>query len=221
MKSLNFAESCIGDAGIAALVDNWPEDSKLERLDLRNSQISTGGVQRLMTALPNRRAMKILILTGNGFGFDEVEMIGIHLTNLKIREIHMGEVTMVDKVRRIRVMDRWLQGIKANHFLQTIYMHGNEDFRLEFMDGIDFYAKLNKYGRYLLPIANDVPPALWCLIFAKSRTERDFTREYSASMIFYFLVEQPHLVNERKRRKRRTVQATIVRRSARLRCNKG
>jgi hypothetical protein len=221
MKSLNFAESRIGDAGIAALVDNWPEDSKLELLDLRSNQITTDGVQRLMTALPNHRAMKTLNLMGNGFGFEEVEMIANHLPNLKIREFLIGDVSMVDKVRRIHVMDRWLEGIKANHFLQTIYMHGNEDFRLEFMDEIDFYTKLNKYGRYLLPIANDVPPALWSLIFAKSRTERDFTREYSASIIFYFLVEQPHLVNERKRRKRRTAQLPLSRRSARLRSNKG
>jgi hypothetical protein len=223
MTSLNLADCHIGDAGIASFVENWPEDSRLELLDLQGNQINTTvGVQGLMTALPNRRAMKTLNLTGNGFGFREVEMIGNCLPNLKIREIHMGEVMFdVDEMRRIRVMDRWLQGIKANHFLQTIYMHGNRNFRLEFMDGIDFYTKLNEYGRYLLPIANDVPPALWCLIFAKSRTERDFTREYSPSIIFYFLVELPHLVNERKGRKRRTALPPIARRSARLRSNKG
>jgi hypothetical protein len=217
MKSLNLADNHIGDADIASFVENWPEDSKLELLDLRSNQITTDGVQRLMTALPNHRAMKILILTGNGFGFDEVETIGIHLSNLKIREIYIGEVTMVDEMRRIRVMDRWLEGIKANYFLQTIAIYGNRIIRLEFMDEITFYTMLNRYGRYLLPIANDVPPSLWCLIFAKARIKREF----NLSMIFYFLVEQPHLVNERKRRKRRTVQATIVRRSARLRCNKG
>jgi hypothetical protein len=213
MTTLNLAENHIGDAGIAALVEFWPEDSRLEVLDLRGNQIATGGVQQLMTALPNRRAMKTLILLRNGFGFDEVEMIGIHLPNLKIREICIGEVSMLNGVTRTRVMHSWLRGIQDNHFLQTIFMTRNRNFRLELMDEIVFYTKLNKYGRYLRSIANDVPPALWCLIFAKARIERDF----NLSMIFYFLVEQPHLVNERKRRKRRTVQPTIVRRSARLR----
>jgi Ran GTPase-activating protein (RanGAP) involved in mRNA processing and transport len=129
MKSLNLADNHIGDADIASFVENWPEDSRLELLDLQGNQINTTvGVQGLMTALPNRRAMKTLNLTGNGFGFREVEMIGNCLPNLKIREIHMGEVMFdVDEMRRIRVMDRWLQGIKANHFLQTIYMHGNRN----------------------------------------------------------------------------------------------
>jgi hypothetical protein len=144
-------------------------------------------------------------------------MIGIHLPNLKISEIYIGEVFIDDEMRRIRVMDRWLQGIKANHFLQTIFMVRNRSIRLELMDEIDFYTKLNKYGRYLLPIANDVPPTLWCLIFAKARTEREF----NLSMIFYFLVQLPHLVNERKRRKRRTDQPPITGRNARLRCKKG
>jgi hypothetical protein len=215
MKSLNLAESRIGDAGVAALVDNWPEDSKLDRLDLRNSQISTVGVQRLMTALPNRRTLKTLNLMGNGFGFEEVEMIANHLPNLKIREFYIGDVSMVEEMRRTRVMDSWVRGIQANYFLQTVFINRNRNLLLEFMDEIYVYTKLNKYGRYLLPIANDVPPALWCLIFAKSRTERDSFREYSASIIFYFLVEQPHLVNERKRRKRRTAQPPIARRSAR------
>ncbi len=218
MTSLNVIDCHIGDAGVASLVENWPEDSKLEQLDLRaNHVITTRGVQRLMTALPNRRALKALNIMGNCFHFDVVEMIGIHLPNLKISEIYIGEVFIDDEMRRIRVMDRWLQGIKANHFLQTIFMVRNRSIRLELMDEIDFYTKLNKYGRYLLPIANDVPPTLWCLIFAKARTEREF----NLSMIFYFLVQLPHLVNERKRRKRRTDQPPITGRNARLRCKKG
>jgi hypothetical protein len=219
MTRLSVIDCHIGDAGVASFVENWPEDSKLEQLDLRaNHVISTRGVHRLMTALPNRRALKTLNIMGNCFGFREVEMIGNYLPNLKIREIYVGDVMFeVDEMRRIRVMDRWLQGIKANHFLQTIYMVRNRSIRLELMDEIDFYTKLNKYGRYLLPIANDVPPALWCLIFAKARIEREF----NLSIIYYFLVELPHLVNERKRRKRRTDQPPITGRNARLRSKTG
>ncbi len=215
MKTLNVADNRIGDDSIAVFVENWPEDSKLELLDLDFNLISTVGVQRLMTALPNRRAMKTLILTSNAFGFDGVGMIGNHLPSLRLKYIHLGEMSISNEVERTRAMQTWLRGIKANYFLQNydVQCHGRP--RLEIEHEISFYTKLNQYGRHLLTIANDVPPTLWCLIFAKARIDRAF----SLSIMFLSLVEQPHLVNERRSRKRETLQPTATR-SARLRMEK-
>ncbi len=212
MKALKFEGNLIGDAGISAIVENWPEDSKLKSLDLSYNSITFVGLERLMTALPTRRAMKTLILRGNSIGFEEVEMIGNQLPNLRLREIVIDQVSMDVQVARIRAMQSLLRGIKANCFLQLLDMTCRRVPRLELGHEITFYTKLNKYGRHLLSIANDVPPTLWCLIFAEARIEREF----SLSIIFYFLVEQPHLVNAHKIRKRRTKHRAI-RRSARLR----
>ncbi len=215
MKTLNVADNRIGDNSIAAFVDNWPEDSELEVLDLGYNLITSDGLQRLMTALPNRRAMKTLNLMRNAFGCDGVEIIGNHLPNLNLREIMIGEVSMVDQAARTQAMNSCLRGIHANYFLRHLDIRGYSLPQLEFKDEITLFTELNKYGRRLL-IADNVPPALWCLILAKARIEREF----SLSMIFYFLVEQPPLVNERqggKRRKRQTTAEPTKRRSARLR----
>jgi hypothetical protein len=218
MKTLDLADNRIREAGITEFVENWPEDSKLELLNLAGNVITSDGLRPLMTALPNRRAMKTLNLMRNAFGCDGVEIIGNHLPNLNIREIMIGGVSMVDQAARTRAMNSCLRGIRANYFLQHLDIRGysrDSLLQLEFKDEITLFTKLNQYGRSLL-IADDVPLTLWCLIFAKARYEREF----SLSIMFYFLVEQPHLVNERqggKRRKRQTTAQPTKRRSARLR----
>ncbi len=219
MTTLNLADNRIGDDSIAAFVENWPEDSKLELLDLRDNLITTVGLERLMTALPNRHAMKTLMLRSNAFGFDGVEMIGNHLPNLRLKDFRLGGTSILSsQVTRTRAMHSLLRGIKANYFLQNLDIQYYSFPRLELTHEITFYTKLNLYGRHLLTLANDVPPALWCLLFAKARIDREFS---PVSIIFYFLVEQPHLVNERKGRKRRKRQTSHpTRRSARLRIEK-
>jgi hypothetical protein len=217
MTTLNLAGNLIGDVGIAAFVENWPEDSNLESLDVSRNSMTSGGLQQLMAALPNRRSMKILNLSRNKFGSDGLEMIGNHLPNLRLQEMDLRNLSMSNPVASTRAMQSLVRGIKDNYFLEHLDIDCSRVLEHE----INFYTKLNKSGRHLL-IANDVPPTLWCSIFAKYRIERD---EFSLSMIFYFLVEQPLLVNERqggKRRKRRTTNTQPTKRcSARLRTSKG
>ncbi len=212
MEKLNLFDNNIGNFGVAAFVENWPEDSKLELFNLGRNRIGPDGLQQLMTALSNRHALKTLVLEENSFDCDGVEIIGNHLPYLRLREIVLGEVLMYDAEARTRAMHSWLRGIKTNYLLQRLTLNCSFP-PLEFMHEIVFYTKLNKFGRHLLRIANDVPAALWCLIFAKS----GIGNEFRAGIVFHLLMEQPHLVQPLKIRKRRPTQPTIPRRSARLR----
>jgi hypothetical protein len=213
MRKLDLFHNSIGDAGIAALVENWPADSRLELLNLGQNSIGLDGLQQLMTTLANRHALKTLILENNSFGCYRVQIIGNHLPDLRLREMVLGHFYIFgdeSMTRVLHALHSWLRAIKPSYFLQCLDLSWPHP--LELTHEINFYVKLNERGRYLL-VANDVPPALWCLIFAKCRTEGDYYCECSSSILFYFLLEQPHLVREHRRSKRRPPQPTLARRN--------
>jgi hypothetical protein len=220
MQKLNLFHNSIGNAGIAAFVENWPADSRLELFNLGQNSVGLDGLQQLMTTLANRHALKTLILEINSFGCNGVQIIGNHLPDLRLREIVLGHFYIFgDKstTRALHALHTWLRAIKPSHFLQRLDLRWPHP--LELMHEINFYVKLNKWGRYLL-VTNDVPPALWCLIFAKCRTKDVYYRESSPSILFYFLLEQPHLVREHRRSKRRPAQLTMAGDNALLRFKK-
>jgi hypothetical protein len=130
-----------------------------------------------------------LILHRNKF---DCEIVGNHLPYLRLQEIELGHLRFYNQMTSTRTMQSFLRGIKSNYSIHDLSMCCLSDppILVECELEITLYTKLNMYGRYLLRIASDVPPALWCLIFAKCRIESEFGH----SIVFYFLVEQPHLV---------------------------
>jgi hypothetical protein len=90
----------------------------------------------------------------------------------------------------------FLEGLKVALQLRKLDIAEEAIFQQEHANEISFYVGLIRHGRYLLATNHGLTSTVWCHILGKCQGPHE------SSIIFYFLREQPSLVQPRRGRKR-------------------
>jgi hypothetical protein len=191
VTSLLLQNNEIGDSGVIAFFGNWQDDSILESLALPFNRIGPVGAERIVTALTNSCAMASVNLSNNPVGDDGLRRIGELLLDVRLRTLNLSWYyhSSDDKAANQRAGQSLLRGMQNNYALVDLTLDGHFNYRGEVRVAIRFYEDLNASGRNMMLIA-DLPPTVWCHILALCKQKSN-----AISIIFYFLTEQPHLVN--------------------------
>jgi hypothetical protein len=84
LLTLELFNCKIDDRAVGLLVTHWHPDSRISRLYLESSQFGPAGVQLLLQAAREHRALRKLRLSGNGqIGLEGLRLIGNFLPNLQ------------------------------------------------------------------------------------------------------------------------------------------
>jgi hypothetical protein len=164
--------------------------------DLEARNIRAIGAEALMMAVANHPSLVELDLSRSAdVAFMGLEMIGLHLANVKLKKLYLymlddafcgrGKRDDVDRART-RASQALLAGVRSNLFLQTMYVKYLYLPKPMWKE-IKFYLELNKSGRYLLHGEHHgVAVGVWSLILAKCRNK--------TSVMYSLLREQPQLL---------------------------
>ncbi len=198
----------IDDECLAVFLELWQPDSPIRKLFLHNNHISRRGAQLLLRAVAGHPAMREVSLLGNrNIGYDGLIMIGDELR-------HQTSVTKVNVCECARWMEypnpnsreardaqnkalhqagrSLLEGVQQNVNIQEIDASW-QHLPLDVENEIDFYANLNKMGRYLLSTDHGLASTVWCYILAKCQS-KSIIRNNKESLVYFFLCAEPSLV---------------------------
>jgi hypothetical protein len=213
LTSLKIDNCGIGDNIARMLADHWlPFLTNLKTLELQENNIGPGGARQLLRAVTGCPAMQELTLTENrSIGYAGLSLIGEELPHVQLKSVVICECadyipyTNSSSNEAIAQERAWqdagralIDGVRRNLHIKNLELNSIFDMilPLEISQEIDFYTKLNELGRYLLAIpANDdraLPLGGWSYILAKCRDR--FEPDTAPSLIFFFLSEQPTLV---------------------------
>jgi hypothetical protein len=214
LKSLLLASCGLRDNNIQLLIDGWHTDSPLECLTLANNKIGPQGAQLLLRAAAEHPALQELDLDDNKtMGFEGLKLIGEELPaqSRSLARVSLkgcGDVTIYNdkscrqaqkqkragKEARKALMD----GMKSNQSITLLQVFDPYD-RCKLPWSIDFYNAINGFGRrLLLSMDHPLAPMVWCHVLAKCHRQP----KWSTSFIYYFLCEQPSLVQPSRKRRR-------------------
>jgi hypothetical protein len=172
---------------------------------LPDNDIGPAGVQSLLRAAQEHPALREIHLEGNRrIGYEGARLIGNELPNLH----HIIHLDITDIIRwsdhvqvnaKIQAEQALMNGVIDNTGILKLLL-SKDEFSGVFQDSIRLYTRLNDLGRYLLATENGLPSTIWCHVFETNRIWEisDICRmRYAASAIYFFLREQPHLVQPR------------------------
>lgn len=187
---------------ILSMEKHWPLNSPISTLCLHTTTINHCGIQALFGIVSRHPALKELELNGmTHLGYESLSMIGkglVHqpyLTSITLCGCSTGERHDVavharaHATARCLAVQALLEGIQKNLRLQHVNVRGNS-FPPKVERAIEFRAGINRMGRYLLTTNHGLATSIWCFILAKCQQQR----ELAASLTYYHLHEQPHLM---------------------------
>jgi hypothetical protein len=195
LRILHLRKVLIGNEGVQAIAANL-NHSHLNELYLDKCDVGNEGLEHVITAAANHPTLAKLDLRRNlKISLGGIETVGRQLPNLRLKELNLERSLSYDEID-----SETLNGIKARkRASETLAVGMHANFSLRVLDvtdlnldrackeTIDFYLNLNKHGRYLLNTHHDLPAGVWSRILAKCQDK--------ASMIYFFLREQPMLVS--------------------------
>lgn len=203
VTKLIVAGTCIDDACLQSFLELWPLDSQIQELDFSGNRIGPDGALILVRAANDHPALEKLNLSNNPIGYPGLAAIGSHLQNLQLKclsfffsdesSIHHGDEANAG-AKAIKIATKTaavalVEGIKVNTRTDLVVFGGT--FSTEAEEEISFYSHLNMNGRYLLSTDHGLASSIWCNILARK------TGMFDRDVMYYFLLEQPHLVHVR------------------------
>jgi hypothetical protein len=208
LTTLKLHSIHMDDQSLAMILDHWGP-SPIQTLSLHYNDIGPDSVPRLVRFVREHPSLQTLDLSSNPFGFDGIRAMALELPNFpsQLQQLNLGDCADyrefgndpagIQQARELDAAGRraglaLLQGIQHNVYLPKLLLENNE-FPDDILHDIGFYLSLNGSGRYLLSTTMDhgLASTVWCHIFAKSARQYP---TYEASILFYFLCEQPALV---------------------------
>lgn len=160
-------------------------------------------------------SLKGLSLNSCNIGDLEIIRLGAALlSNSTLEHIHLGENNITDDgIRHFsRILKRlttlkslWVLensfGDVGGHALLEAVQNNVEleqllvDRHISYFESIQFYVMLNRGGRRLLSCHNNVPLALWSLLFERcTKLQKTCRRVISADVVYYLLLQGPALM---------------------------
>jgi hypothetical protein len=208
---LTLSENSITDAGVAAFLQNWDQESTIEFLDLSQNSLTIVGAQQLLLAVEGHPSLQQVDISDNyKIGFTGLMTIAREvLPNLRLESLYLAgcasddwdSIGTEDKKIRATHSLAIAEAVRRNHHLHHLEL----DFLTQAEDECYKEAKMIIWtfllingGRYLLPGNHGV--ALWPHVF----------ENHCDDINFFFLREQPTLIpapvmqlQQRKRRGKR------------------
>jgi hypothetical protein len=214
LKKLELVACGIGDSKVRLLLEQWHPKSPLECLLLSSNSIRSEGAQLLFRAAAARSSLQELDLSWNrDIGFRGLKLIGeglpaqLHLNAVNIKEctniIRYDDETCAEAQKQAKARQQaqfaLMNGMRQNQSITQITVEDPCD-RWASEWQVQFYAEINRFGRRLLLSMNhQLAPMVWCHVLAKCQGQP----EYATSFTYYFLCEQPTLVQKTCRKRRR------------------
>jgi hypothetical protein len=196
ITSLQVSMDPLGDVGVAAFIENWPQGSPIKKLSLGSSQMTVHGAGLLLAASSSRQALKTLNLGGNRrIGYSGLlQLARDYLPTVRLSNIHFDDClpcpyvrarTETEESQRKSASQAVLDAVRVNLQLDELHFSQDEILASVYQE-ILFLLFLNQRGRNLF--IQSLSPSVWCYVLAK----RHKTYNH-ASTIFFFLREQPTL----------------------------
>jgi hypothetical protein len=201
LRTLCFEGCFLDDRGVELLVENWHPSLPIRRLGLSDKNIGSKGLQMLLCAVATDHMPlhELKLELYDGMGYEELQMIGkalpnlTHLTKISCfiyrREWYRYRRNEDKEDARQRALEAVLDGVKKALRIKEFDI---SDYLLssQLEKEIEFYATLIKSGRYLLSVHHGLASTVWCFIMGQC------TGEHAPSLVYYFLREQPSLVQQ-------------------------
>jgi hypothetical protein len=197
LKRLELEGYSIDNYDLQLLVDCWHPNLSIRSLCLRSTSLDSSGLQILLRAIAaGHMLLHELDLPRNFYlGFDGLRIFGEALP-LLTTVTHVSFTSSAwDGNHHKKACQALLNGTKLALQLRKLEILDN-DILHEIQNEINFYADLIQHGRYLLASHHGLASTVWCHILGKCQGP------HGVSSIFYFLREQPSLVQPRRGRKR-------------------
>jgi hypothetical protein len=216
VTTLRLTGCKIDDECLAVFLELWQPDSPIRKLCFHNNHISGRGVLLLLRAVAGHPAMQEVSLWGNrNIGYDGLIMIGDELrhqtnvTKVNVRECARWIEYPNPDSSEARAQDKafaqagrsLLEGVKQNVNIKEMDA-SMQQLPLDVENEIDFYANLNKMGRYLLSTDHGLASTVWCNILAKCQSKSIIRNK--ESLVYFFLCAEPSLVQQASRKRRRS-----------------
>ncbi len=209
LKRMYLPENHIGPAGVQSLLPAAQEHPALREINLGgNRGIGYEGARLIGNALPNLQHITHLDIT-DIIRFREFGEPPLDPSSPQAQTKVQAELALMNGTIRNN-------GIFELLFCKDFFSHALQD-------GIRLYTELNNLGRYLLTADHELPPTVWCHIFGKSgmlegikefgrirtfenrgfealrmeKRQKYFDKGKIASVIYFFLREQPQLAQPR------------------------
>lgn len=224
LATLKLDNLHLHDRDLALLMDHWGANASVKTLSFRCNVFGQDGAQRLMRWVVEHPTLQSLDLSCNVIRVEGIRRIAMELPNLspqltRLNLSHCAETLLFadGDEARIQASNAFaaasyqagvalLQGIQSNFHLQSLLLQGvfvTQPLERE----IQFYRGLNVTGRRLLSMNHGLATTVWCHILA--RGIKQFP-EFQASILYYFLSEQPALVprsDETAKRNRKLLES--------------
>ncbi len=194
----------ISDVGVGVMLEYLQQNSHFQSLSLERNKIGPAGAQLLLRAVQDHPTIRMLSLKGNDMiGYVGLKAIGDIVADQTLTHVDLSwcqgrtpprgnssDMVKAIDMARIRAGQALLVGMQRNSHIQDLRLDG-EGFSQDILNTIEFYATLNRNGRYLLSSRHGLAPPVWCFIFAKCGQSH---AQFGASSVFFLLSEQPNLV---------------------------
>jgi hypothetical protein len=222
LKNLHVKKCGIGNDSVRMLVAHWHPNSPLQCLSLAVNKIGPKGVQMLMQAIVHHPALKSLDLNGNAkMGFEGLRIIGEALSaQLSVKYVEVLGCATYDSDYKngaaeaqekawLPAKQALLEGLTRNHLIEAFEV--NSFFtHLQTVPGsfgkeIYFYTSLNRMGRRLLSTYHGLASTVWCHILSNCQQQYLFATD----LTYFFLREQPSLVQPIRKRQRNERDANL------------
>jgi hypothetical protein len=189
---------------------HWPVDSSIDSLSFKVTNLETmfdaRPLLRVVAGHPVLRKLELSTLSdtyADHTGYDVLTIIGEglfnqqHLTDVNLSSCaffapdNLNDEDTKGRYERARLAagQALIEGMQNNPHIQNLNVQGN-GFATHVEHDISYYAFLNRNGRFLLSANDGVATSVWPTILAKCQRQH----EISQSLTFFYLREQPHLV---------------------------
>jgi hypothetical protein len=202
LTKLDLWINLTNSSDLQSLLDGWQPNMTIRSLCWMSSTFDCNGLKILLGAVASGRMLLQELDTSlyhgmRHVGYDGLQIIGEALPSLR----SVTQVSLVLRGRdapqdvRKKATRVFLEGLKEARQLRKLKFTGDHIFQYD--EEISFYLSLIRHGRYLLASNHHgLASTVWCHIFGKCQGPHE------SSTIFYFLREQPSLVQPRRGRKR-------------------
>ncbi len=202
LKRLELDFCNINNNNLQLLVDCWHPNLSIRSLCFESTSFDLSGLQILLSAIAAGHMLlhELDLKLDFHLGYDGLRILGEALpllTTVTHVSVSPFLTSMFMEGNQKKAIQALLAGMKLALQLQKLTISYDSILR-EFRNEFNFYADIIRHGRYLLATDHGLASTVWCRILEKCQGP------HGVSSIFYFLREQPSLVQPRRGRKEAT-----------------
>jgi hypothetical protein len=200
LQRLELEYCAIDNSTLQRLVDCWHANLTIRSLSIKTSTFDYLGLQTLLRAVATGHMILHELDLAHHFqwGFKELQILGESLPSLTtvthVSCTFLYSLTRQhDKLKKANLAI--VDGMKQAMQLRKVNISDHVILR-DLEDEFRFYAYLIRHGRYLLATNHGLATSVWCHILERCQGP------HAMSTIYFFLREQPYLVQPSCGRKR-------------------